>query len=245
MPAPVIPRGPCALPLPSLQHGPRRLLGIPTTHFHFTLRMKVPHCAEGAWGSTPSSARSRPEQEASKALARAPGRRPSVLGACVACREGGQAVRAPGAGGGRVRICAAARVLPAQGSLPGGPGVQGLGLPCCGTVRPRPAGDGRSSRYPESKAARAGRKGRRPCGASVPRTPPRFRRARDSAPTPSTEQGLAPCSPARRCPSQPAPPTSSPPHTLPALGAHRIKSPGGWGFHPHQRQPRRVTLTWP
>lgn len=158
---------------------------------------------------------------------------------------GGQAVRAPGAGGGRVRICAAARVLPAQGSLPGGPGVQGLGLPCCGTVRPRPAGDGRSSRYPESKAARAGRKGRRPCGASVPRTPPRFRRARDSAPTPSTEQGLAPCSPARRCPSQPAPPTSSPPHTLPALGAHRIKSPGGWGFHPHQRQPRRVTLTWP
>lgn len=158
---------------------------------------------------------------------------------------GGQAVRAPGPGGGRVRICAAARVLPAQGSLPGGPGVQGLGLPCCGTVRPRPAGDGRSSRYPESKAARAGRKGRRPCGASVPRTPPRFRRARDSAPTPSTEQGLAPCSPARRCPSQPAPPTSSPPHTLPALGAHRIKSPGGWGFHPHQRQPRRVTLTWP
>lgn len=88
MPAPVIPRGPCALPLPSLQHRPRRLLGIPTTHFHFTLRMKVPHCAEGAWGSTPSSARSRPEREASKALARAPGRRPSVLGACVACREG-------------------------------------------------------------------------------------------------------------------------------------------------------------
>lgn len=244
MPAPVIPRGPCALPLPSLQHGPRRLLGIPTTHFHVTLRMKVPHCAEGAWGSTPSSARSRPEREAREALARAPGRRPSVLGACR-LQGGGQAVRAPGAGGGRVRICAAARVLPAQGSLPGGPGVQGLGLPCCGTVRPRPAGDGRSSRYPESKAARAGRKGRRPCGASVPRMPPRFRRARDSAPTPSTEQGLAPCSPARRCPSQPAPPTSSPPHTLPALGAHRIKSPGGWGFHPHQRQPRRVTLTWP
>lgn len=41
-----------------------------------------------SWGSTPSSARSRPEREASKALARAPGRRPSVLGACVACREG-------------------------------------------------------------------------------------------------------------------------------------------------------------
>lgn len=183
MPAPVIPRGPCALPLPSLQHGPRRLLGIPTTHFHFTLRMKVPHCAEGAWGSTPSSARSRPEREASKALARAPGRRPSVLGACVACREGGQAVQAPGAGGGRVRICAAARVLPAQGSLPGGPGVRRLGLPCCGTVRPRPAGDGRSSRYPESKAARAGRKGRP--GSEEPGTrPPRPAQSKASHPAP-------------------------------------------------------------
>lgn len=41
-----------------------------------------------SWGSTPSSARSRPEREAREALARAPGRRPSVLGACVACREG-------------------------------------------------------------------------------------------------------------------------------------------------------------
>lgn len=136
-----------------------------------------------SWGSTPSSARSRPEREASKALARAPGRRPSVLGACVACREGGQAVRAPGAGGGRVRICAAARVLPAQGSLPGGPGVQGLGLPCCGTVRPRPAGDGRSSRYPESKAARAGRKG---CpGSEEPGTrPPRPAQSKASHPAP-------------------------------------------------------------
>lgn len=244
MPAPVIPRGPCALPLPSLQHGPRRLLGIPTTHFHFTLRMKVPHCAEGAGGQRPAPpGAGRSGRRAKRSRGRLVAD-PPCWGR-VACREGGQAVRAPGAGGGRVRICAAARVLPAQGSLPGGPGVQGLGLPCCGTVRPRPAGDGRSSRYPESKAARAGRKGCRPCGASVPRTPPRFRRARDSAPMPSTEQGLAPCSPARRCPSQPAPPTSSPPHTLPALGAHRIKSPGGWGFHPHQRQPRRVTLTWP
>lgn len=96
---------------------------------------------------------------------------------------GGQAVRAPGPGGGRVRICAAARVLPAQGSLPGGPGVQGLGLPCCGTVRPRPAGDGRSSRYPESKAARAGRKG---CpGSEEPGTrPPRPAQSKASHPAP-------------------------------------------------------------
>lgn len=96
---------------------------------------------------------------------------------------GGQAVRAPGAGGGRVRICAAARVLPAQGSLPGGPGVQGLGLPCCGTVRPRPAGDGRSSRYPESKAARAGRKGRP--GSEEPGTrPPLPAQSKASHPAP-------------------------------------------------------------
>lgn len=76
-----------------------------------------------------------------------------------------------------------ARVLPAQGSLPGGPGVQGLGLPCCGTVRPRPAGDGRSSRYPESKAARAGRKGRP--GSEEPGTrPPRPAQSKASHPAP-------------------------------------------------------------